>query len=801
MGDIRYSEPYRRIKNAASPSEEMRRLTDEEVIAALVAAAAEGDRLVSNVLATEAQNRVSLYAAIQATMAEGVFAVGPLGRVTAMNPAARHALGWTLEEARGADMDALLSCTALDRQVIWRSRSVCADALRARDVKREEEALFTRRDGTRLPVSYTAAPILREDDVQGAVIVFRDITARRQAEESIRRLAAIVQATEDAIYSCDANGRITSWNPACERRFGYSAEEAVGSFVGMLFPPQRAQQDRALLARVERGEMVRSYETQRVTKDGRLVDVSVSIAPVRSPEGRVTGFSSIDRDIRERVHAERALREARHLLSAIVEGTTDIVYAKDRAGKYLLFNHAGARLYGVSQEALIGKEDADFLEPEAVRRAREQEAAIMAEGAPRTFEETLTIRGREHVYLTTKAPLRDADGRIVGIVGISHDITERNRAADAARRLAAIVEASDDAILSLALDGTILTWNPRAEALYGYPAAEAIGKNAALVVPPELRGAYEELLARVGRGEELHYHATQRMQRGGKLLDISLTATPIRDEEGKVVALSWISQDVSDVKRREEALRAGEQRYRLLLDSVTDHAIFILDPTGHVATWNPAAEHIKGWKEEDILGWHYSVLFPPEEVAQGDPWKELQDAITTGRHSGEERRIRKDGTLFDASVTLSAMRDADGTLLGFVKVTRDISERKAWERRLQMGEARYNQLFEMFTTPAIWCDAAGGIVTANGALLALLGFEPSDVVGRPLGSLAHPADRERVDAATAAAGKGTQEDVRFAAVTKDGTPVEAAWRLRPLVVDGKTVGFFAVGEDVRPRGS
>ena len=800
MGDIRYSEPYRRVKNAANPTDEIRRLTDEEAIAALAAAAAEGDRLVSNVLATDAQNRVSLYAAIQTTMAEGVFAVGPLGRVTALNPAAERTLGWTLEEARGADMDALLSCTVLDRQGIWQSRSICADALQARHVKQEEEALFTRRDGTRFPASYTAAPILRDDDVQGAVVVFRDISARRKTEESVRRLAAIVQATEDAIYSCDVDGRVTSWNPGCERRFGYPAEEAIGSFVGMLFAPHRAQQDRAILARVERGEMVRNHETQRVTKDGRLVDVSASIAPVRSPEGRVTGFSSIDRDIHERVHAQRALQEARQLLSAIVEGTTDIVYAKDREGKYLLFNHAGARLFGVSQEALVGKADADFLEPDAVRRAREQEAAIMAEGAPRTFEEPLTIRGREHVYLTTKAPLRDADGRIVGIVGISHDITARNRSEDAARRLAAIVEASDDAILSLGLDGTILTWNPRAEALYGYPAAEAVGKNAALVVPPELRDAYGELLARVGRGEELHYHATKRLQRGGKLLDISLTATPIRDEDGKVIALSWISQDITEAKRREEALRASEERYRLLLDSVTDHAIFLLDPKGHVATWNPAAQRIKGWKAEEIIGWHYSVLFPPEEVAQGDPWKELQDAITTGQHSGEERRIRKDGTLFDASVTLSAMRDPEGKLVGFVKVTRDISERKAWERRLQLGEARYNHLFETFTTPALWCDAAGGVVAGNQALLALLSFEPSDIVGRPLTSLAHPKDHERVLAAMTAAQQGAQGDVRFAAVTKEGKPIEATWRLRPLVVDGRAVGFFAVGEDARPRG-
>lgn len=141
--------------------------------------------------------------------------------------------------------------------------------------------------------------------------------------------------------------------------------------------------------------------------------------------------------------------------------------------------------------------------------------------------------------------------------------------------------------------------NPRAEELYGYSAAEAIGKKATLVVPPELRDAYEDLLRRVGGGEVLRHHVTQRLQRGGKILDISLTATPIRNAAGEVVALSWIGEDITQAKRYEEALQATEERNALLLDSVTDHAIFLMDPRGRIKSWNTAAEHMKKWKEED----------------------------------------------------------------------------------------------------------------------------------------------------------------------------------------------------------
>ena len=545
MGDIRFAAPYRRVKKAADAQDEILRLSDEDVIAALSAAAAEGDPYLSNVLTTEAQNRVTRYAATVANMADGVLATGPMGRLVGMNPAAERMLGWTLHEARGKDADALLACTLLGRDGQWRACSVCADALAADGPAHEDEAIFLRKDGTRFPASYTAAPIRQEGETRGAVVVFRDVTQRRRNEEAVRRLAAIV-------------------------------------------------------------------------------------------------------------------------------------------------------------------------------------------------------------------------------------------------------EASDDAILSLALDGTILTWNPRAAQLYGYSAAEAIGKNAALVVPAELRDDFERLLAHVRSGEELHHHATKRLQRGGKILDISLTATPIRDERGDVVALSWIAEDVTEAKRREEALRASEETYRLLLDSVTDHAIFLLDTRGHVISWNPAAEKIKGWKAEEIIGWHYSVLFPPEEVAQGDPWKELEDAAKNGRHDGEERRMRKDGSLFDASITLSAMRNAEGKLVGFVKVTRDVTERKQWERRLQLGEARSQRLFELHPEPLLWCEPNGDIVAGNHAVRDLLGFDAVDIVGRPFESLCAYEDRTRVREAVDAVKEQGRAQVRVAAMASGGTALVADCVLDAILVDGHATGFFVV---------
>jgi len=301
--------------------------------------------------------------------------------------------------------------------------------------------------------------------------------------------------------------------------------------------------------------------------------------------------------------------------------------------------------------------------------------------------------GQRVTALAYANPVRDTSGHLLGGVNILVDITDRKRAQENQALLAAIVESSDDAIISKTLEGRILSWNAGAERLFGYSALEAIGQSITLIIPPDRLGEEHMILDRVRSGERLEHYETVRVSKAGRRLDISLTISPIRDSAGRVVGASKIARDITARKQLEEALaervrerlqQSGE-RFRLMVENVRDYAIFMLDPDGRVVSWNAGAERIKGYRADEILGHHFSEFYQQEDIDRGKPERELLIAAAEDRLEDEGWRVRKDGTRFWANVVITALRDRAGNLRGFAKVTRDITERKqADELRAQL---------------------------------------------------------------------------------------------------------------------
>lgn len=242
-------------------------------------------------------------------------------------------------------------------------------------------------------------------------------------------LAAIIESSDDAIVTEDLEGRITSWNRAAERIFGYTAQEAIGRHISMLLPPERRGEDEEVLAKVRRGERVSGYETVRVSRGGWRREISL-----------------------------------------------------------------------------------------------------------------------------TAAPLRDGQGRVVGASRIARDLTERGRGERSRLLLAAVVESSDDAIISKDLEGRITSWNGAAERLYGYTAEEAIGRNVSILIPPDRREEEPEILRRIMRGERVDHYETVRLAKDGRRIDVSLTVSPVRDERGRIVGASKIARDITQQKINERML-------------------------------------------------------------------------------------------------------------------------------------------------------------------------------------------------------------------------------------------------------
>lgn len=229
---------------------------------------------------------------------------------------------------------------------------------------------------------------------------------------------------------------------------------------------------------------------------------------------------------------------------------------------------------------------------------------------------------------------------------------------------------TDYAIFVLDPQGHIASWNPGAERIKGYKPDEIIGKHFSIFYEEEEKRAGKpdfelRVAAREGRFEDEGW----RVRKDGTLFWANVVITAIHDDNGRLLGFGKITRDLTE-------RRAAEERYRLLVEGVTDYAIFTLDPTGVITSWNPGAERIKGYTPDEIIGQHFSRFYTPEDVEAGLPATVLQSALQSGHWEGEGWRVRKDGLRFWSSVVVTPLWDARGELYGFSKITRDISDRQ-----------------------------------------------------------------------------------------------------------------------------
>jgi len=293
---------------------------------------------------------------------------------------------------------------------------------------RGAEAAAERPDGTRVPFLAYPTPLRdRSGALTGAVNTLIDITERKRSEQFEKRFASVIESSDDAIVSKDLDGIIKTWNPGAERLFGYTAEEVIGKPITLLIPMDRHGEESDILSRIRRGECVDHYETVRQRKDGSLVEISVTVSPIKNAEGRIIGASKIARDI-----------------------------------------------------------------------------------------------------------------------------TERKRFEEFEKRFFSIVECSDDAIVSKDLDGIIRTWNPGAKRLFGYTAEEVIGKPITLLIPMDRHDEESDILSRIRRGECIDHYETVRQRKDGSLIEISVTVSPLKDAEGRIIGASKIARDITERKRAQE---------------------------------------------------------------------------------------------------------------------------------------------------------------------------------------------------------------------------------------------------------
>lgn len=298
----------------------------------------------------------------------------------------------------------------------------------------------------------------------------------------------------------------------------------------------------------------------------------------KAEEGLEISNRELEQRVKERTaelsQTEHRLAQERNLLRTVIDNLPAYIYLKDASGRYVVNNLANVRaMNAVSEADTLAKTVFDFFPQQTAKLYDQDDRHVLSSGESLLDRELQAenSKGEPRWLLTTKVPLRDSQGTITGLLGISQDITERKHSEETRTRLAAIVESSDDAIFSKTLDGVITSWNPGAERLFGYSAQEAVGQGMGFLAPPELRDEESEILGRIGRGEPVHHLETQRLKKDGSKIEVSLTISPIRDSNGRITEASKIARDITQRKESERKLRT--QLARLDLLSRTTRAI------------------------------------------------------------------------------------------------------------------------------------------------------------------------------------------------------------------------------------
>jgi PAS domain S-box-containing protein len=420
-----------------------------------------------------------------------------------------------------------------------------------------------------------------------------------------------------------------------------------------------------------------------------------------------------------------------HRLELLLNAISDYaIYMLDGDGFITSWNAGAQSITGYRPIEILGQHFSRFFTPEDQAAQVPERVLQTARTTGRHEAEGWCARkdGSRFWCNAVLQQVRDADGNLIGFVKITRDMTDRVAAQQALleseRRFRMLVEGVVDyAICMLDPSGVIINWNTGAERLKGYTADEIIGQHFSTFYTKEdcAKGLPARVLEAAAR-EGCYEAEGWRVRKDGSRFWASVVVDAIRNQEGQLAGFAKVTRDITERQAALQALRESERQFRMLVAGVTDYALFMLDPNGIITSWNAGAKRIKGYESGEVIGQHFSRFYTEKDRAAGLPARALHTATREGRYESEGWRVRKDGTMFWANAVIDSIRDEQGELIGFAKITRDITERRNAEEALREAQAQRAHMQKMEALGQL----TGGVAhDFNNLLMVVSGYLPT----------------------------------------------------------------------------
>jgi two-component system, cell cycle sensor histidine kinase and response regulator CckA len=610
------------------------------------------------------------------------------GTLIYSSPSSVRLLGVPVELQLGRDAFELLHPDDRDAVRAVFARLVLTPGASADSVHRTRHA-----DGRYLWLEFRATNLLSDPSVRAVVLNFRDVSDRVAAEEAMReserRYRELFEANPHPMWVYDTETlRFLAVNDAAVQRYGYARDEFLAMTVADIRPPEDVPALRADILEPAHRLQTRGIWRHR-WKDGTLRDVEVA-AHSQTFGGRPARLV-LALDVTDRLRAEGELRRTVELLKAVADGTTDAVFVKDRDGKYLLANPAAARFVGRADGDVVGRTDAELFDPDSARWVSERDRQVMTAGAAETIVEELTAAGVTRTYLATKAPYRDENGAVIGVIGITRDVTELKRSQESLRasdeRLRLALRGAGGGAWDWNLDTGDIWWSPELYKLWGVqPGAPTdIAHSLEAIHADDRKSIHIALREAIDRGAD--YRCEFRIHHpvlGERWM--ASYGQVARDESGRPKQLLGISLDATERKRLAEERDALLARLQLKFARMP-LAYVQFDADLRVTDWNPAAQRIFGFPKDEVLGMGppYEKIVPVSFRAEAEPLLARIKAGDMAAHSVNQN-LTKDGRTITCEWFNTPLLDEGGRFTGLLCIAQDLTARLLLEEQFRQAQ-------------------------------------------------------------------------------------------------------------------